>query len=66
MDKNKKLEELKLERIDLSLLVEELWAYHPSNPDFVNPIRAYEEVKTKLHDLERQIRSLEREINSLN
>ena len=29
------------QRLDL------IWVYHPSNPNFVNPIKAYEEMKTK-------------------
>jgi hypothetical protein len=60
------LHELRLEYLHQSNILEEIWTYHPSNPDFVNPIRAYEEIKNKLHDLEHKINSLEREINSLN
>lgn len=60
------LHELRLEYLHQSNILEEVWKYHPSNPNFNNPIRAYEEIKNKLHDLEHKINSLEREINSLN
>ena len=26
-------------------VLEEMWAYHPANPDFINPIKAYDELK---------------------
>jgi len=65
-NKINKLQELKLEYIHQTNILDELWLYHPSNPNFVNPIRAYEEIKNNLHDLEHKINSLEREINSLN
>jgi hypothetical protein len=40
--------------------------YHPANPNFINPIKMYEDLKVKLLELEQEINSLEREINSLN
>jgi len=62
----KEINEAKDLYIDYSLLIDELWTYHPANPDFVNPIKMYDELKGKLKDLECKINSLEREINSLN
>ena len=29
-------------------IMDELWKYHPANPDFVNVIKAYDEVTVKL------------------
>jgi hypothetical protein len=67
IDKIKKdIEKAKLSYINYSSLLEEIWVYHPANPDFVNPIKIYEDLKSKLLELEQEISSLEREINSLN
>ena len=45
---------------------QEVWAYHPANPNFVNPISLYESLKSDLDKIERKIDFLERELNSLN
>lgn len=66
MENVDKIVELKNEYIDLSNLRELVWMYHPSNPDFVNPIKEYERLTNKLDELEFRISTLEREINSLN
>jgi len=66
MENVDKIVALKNEYIDLSNLREFVWMYHPSNPDFVNPIREYERLTNKLEELEFKISTLEREINSLN
>ena len=51
---------------DLELLKGEMWVYHPLNPNFINPIRAYEELKDKISSLERKINLLHVKLNSLN
>lgn len=45
---------------------QEVWVYHPSNPDFINPISLYESLKEDITKIERKIDFLERELNSLN
>jgi len=51
---------------NLLILKEEMWVYHPSNPNFINPIRAYEELKNDINSLERKINLLHVKLNSLN
>lgn len=50
----------------LSLVKEEIWTYHPSNPNFINPISLYENLRKDILDIERKINDLEFKINSLN
>lgn len=45
---------------------DEVWTYHPLNPDFVNPIKLYEELKSSIVDIERKIKEVEWRLNSLN
>lgn len=47
------------QRLDL------IWVYHPSNPNFVNPIKAYEEMKQKVKVLEAKMDDLELKITTL-
>jgi len=49
-----------------SILMDQIWTYHPQNPNFVNPISFYEKLKGELEELDRRINSLELKINSLN
>lgn len=44
---------------------EEIWAYHPSNPDFLNPIALYEDLSKQIIEIERKINYCEREISEL-
>tara|TARA_R110000822_G_scaffold10358_10_gene39280 strand:+ start:328 stop:528 length:201 start_codon:yes stop_codon:yes gene_type:complete len=60
------LDKLKVEYLVNSNFLAEIWKYHPSNPIFVNPIKAYNEVNDILAELGRKIELLEREINYLN
>jgi hypothetical protein len=50
----------------LSNLKDEVWGYHPSNPDFINPIKLYENLKQDILDIERKIQEIEWRLNSLN
>ena len=66
-------EKLKHELIDLQnqlfVLInikDEVQAYHPLNPDFVNPIKLYEGLKNDVINIEHKIKELEWKINSLN
>jgi hypothetical protein len=40
-------------------IMDELWNYHPANPDFVNIIKAYDEIKKETGDIEIQLLDLE-------
>ena len=57
---------LQNEYFDTIQLMEELYPYHPKNPNFINPISLYEKLKTGLIDLERKINEVELKINSIN
>lgn len=41
--------------IDNYTITEEIWAYHPANPDFINPIKMYDDLIIEAHKLEEQI-----------
>jgi hypothetical protein len=47
-------------------ILEELWAYHPSNEHFINPIKEYEKMKLHILDLEKELEEIEQKINILN
>jgi hypothetical protein len=66
MDAWMELDNLKVEYLVNSNFLTEIWKYHPSNPTFVNPVKAYNEINDKLNELDRRIKLLEREINYLN
>ena len=46
-------------------MLSEFWQYHPANPDFINPIKAYDELKKSIGLLEDKIFELENQINHL-
>jgi hypothetical protein len=46
-------------------IMDELWIYHPSNPDFINVIKAYDEVKKEIADMEVQLADLELKIKHI-
>ena len=50
----------------ISIVMDQVWTYHPQNPNFVNPISLYEKLKDDLEVLDRRINELELKINSLN
>lgn len=65
-DLESRLNSLRASYISINDIADEIWSYHPSNPDFINPIRIYEELVLKLKGLEEKISRLEMQINSLN
>ena len=46
-------------------LLDEFWKYHPSNPNFVNPIKVYDNLKKSIGDLEIKLIDIESKINHL-
>lgn len=46
-------------------VLEEIWVYHPANPNFTNPIKAYDELKKSILDLEVKLANLELKIKTL-
>jgi predicted nucleic acid-binding Zn-ribbon protein len=46
-------------------VLEELWTYHPSNPDFINPIKAYDELKKQIFEIEKELIDVENKIKHL-
>jgi hypothetical protein len=60
------LEDLQEHLYTLSNIKSEAWIYHPSNPDFINPIRLYENLKEDIANIERKIEEIRWRLNSLN
>lgn len=46
-------------------VLDEMWKYHPGNPDFINPIKAYDELKKSIAYLESKINDLDLKIKTL-
>jgi hypothetical protein len=51
--------------ISYSAILDEMWAYHPANPNFINPIKGYDEMKKTISGIENQINDLELKIQTL-
>ena len=70
MGEKEKLEneliDLKNHLFALLNIKDDVWVYHPSNPDFINPIKLYEGLKKDILDVERKIQEVEWKLNSLN
>ena len=48
--------------ISSSQIMEELWKYHPGNESFINPIKAYDDIKSQIDKIEREISNVELQI----
>jgi hypothetical protein len=46
-------------------MLDEFWQYHPANPDFINPIKVYDEFKKSIKVIENKLEDLELKINHL-
>lgn len=51
--------------IDLFNIKEELWRYHPKNKQFINPIKEYNTILSKISHLEENINAIELDISHL-
>ena len=60
-----KLIDTQNELISGSLILDEIWKYHPANSNFVNPIKVYDELKKSIEKLELKISDLELKIKHL-
>jgi hypothetical protein len=60
------IEELMNELVSTNQIKDELWMYHPSNPNFINPISSYEKVKSVIKDIEDEIDKLKQQLLTLN
>ena len=64
-DLNNKKSELIADLIATSTVMEEVWNYHPDNPNKKDPVTEYEKLKQIKSDVEREIDELEREFDKL-
>lgn len=64
-DLETKVSDIQNELIGYSLMLDEVWQYHPANPDFLNPIKVYDELKKSISNLEDKLADLELKIKTL-
>lgn len=60
-----KISNIQNELIGYNIMLDEVWQYHPANPDFLNPIKAYDELKKTISTLEKELDDLELKIKHL-
>ena len=60
-----KISNIQNELIGYNIMLNEVWQYHPANPDFLNPIKAYDELKKTISTLEKELDNLELKIKHL-
>lgn len=68
-----KLQNLEDKAIDLTNILisnynilDEYWAYHPSNENFINPIKEYEKMKLQIEALEIELDETKSQIEKFN
>jgi hypothetical protein len=70
MDEKNKMEneiiDLQNKLYAIAIIKEQVWTYHPANPNFLNPISLYENLSNEIDEIERKIEILECRLNSLN
>jgi hypothetical protein len=64
-DLENKRQELAMDLVNNLQIMHEMWAYHPANPNFINPIKGYDELKKLVKDLENKIDDIELKIQTL-
>jgi hypothetical protein len=58
-----KLSEVQNSLVNCYITLDEIWMFHPSNPDFVNPIKMYDDLKKSITTLEMKYVDLEMKIS---
>jgi hypothetical protein len=58
-----KLSEVQNSLVNYYTTLDEIWMYHPANPDFLNPIKMYDDLKKSITNLEMKMVDLEMKIN---
>jgi len=58
-----KLSEVQNNLVNYYTTLDEIWMFHPANPDFVNPIKMYDDLKKSITNLEMKMVDLEMKIN---
>ena len=58
-----KLSEVQNSLVNYYTTLDEIWVYHPANPEFLNPIKLYDDLKKSIIVLEMKIVDLEMKIN---
>jgi uncharacterized coiled-coil DUF342 family protein len=58
-----KLSEVQNNLVNCYTTLDEIWMFHPANPDFVNPIKMYDDLKKSITNLEMKYVDLEMKIN---
>ena len=58
-----KLSEVQNSLVNYYTTLDEIWVYHPANPEFLNPIKMYDDLKKSIIVLEMKIVDLELKIN---
>lgn len=62
---NQKLCDLQNEIIEHTLIMDELWKYHPANPNFINPISLYKNLEIEVSHMDIEIDNIESMIDAL-
>jgi uncharacterized coiled-coil DUF342 family protein len=58
-----KLSEVQNSLVNCYTTLDEIWMFHPANPDFVNPIKMYDDLKKSITNLEMKYVDLEMKIS---
>jgi len=62
---NQKLCDLQNDVIEHTLTMDELWKYHPANPNFINPISLYKNLEIEVSNMDAEIENIESMIDAL-
>ena len=64
-DLNNQKSELVADLIATVTVMEEVWNYHPDNPNKKDPVTEYESLKTIKSNVEKEIDEVEKELSNL-
>jgi hypothetical protein len=66
VDLKRQIKELERELYDSILFKDELWLYHPKNPNYINVISVFKKLEDEIELIERKINDLTFKLNALN